>query len=299
MIRSMTGFGEAQEQIDGIQYLVELRSVNNKYFKSMIRLPDEIMGLEADLESALRKRITRGSVTLTAKIHMPDSTAAHRVNHASLLTYMGHLETIHKQVATREQAIHIDLTSLLALPGVLIPAEDEDALLRRARPILLNLTKKAYERLVSMRIEEGKIVARDLALQRQTILDRVVIIRDRAPRVIEQYHQRLRSRIDELLARAELKVDEHDLIREVAIFSERSDISEEITRLVGHLDQMQQTIDSPDVEPAGRTLDFLAQELLREANTVASKANDAETSRAIVEAKGAIDRIKEQAQNIE
>ncbi len=120
-----------------------------------------------------------------------------------------------------------------------------------------------------------------------------------APTVIEEYHQRLRQRIDELLARAELKVVEQDLIREVAVFAERTDIAEEVSRLGAHLEQMQQIVAAPEDEPTGRTLDFLAQELLREANTIASKSNDAAISRAIVEVKGAIDRIKEQAQNIE
>jgi uncharacterized protein (TIGR00255 family) len=122
---------------------------------------------------------------------------------------------------------------------------------------------------------------------------------ERAPRVVEEYHQRLRTRIDELLARAELKVDEKDLIREVAIFAERVDVSEETTRLKGHLDQFDNILSESGGEPAGRTLDFLSQELLREANTITSKSNDVLVSRAIVDVKGAIDRIKEQVQNVE
>ena len=299
MIRSMTGFGEAAEQIDGIHYAVELRGLNNKYFKATIRLPEEIVGLEAELEATLRRRINRGSMMLAVKMRIPDSMAIHRVNDAALLTYLDHLETIQARVSATDRTTHIDLTSLLALPGVLAPAEDESALLRRVRPDVIMLSERACDRLAAMRITEGKAIAEDLARQRATILDRVKVIQDRGPLVVEEYHQRLRSRIDELLARAELKVDEQDLIRELAIFGERSDISEEVSRLLGHLDQMQQIIDAPEGEPAGRTLDFLTQELLREVNTIASKSNDAQISRASVEIKGAIDRIKEQVQNIE
>src|SRR5690606_38737272 len=115
----------------------------------------------------------------------------------------------------------------------------------------------------------------------------------------DEYHQRLRARIDQLMARAELKLNKTDLIREVAVFADRADISEELQRVAGHLQQFEQIICGGDNEPAGRTLDFLAQELLRESNTIGSKSNDATISKAVVELKSAIDRIKEQVQNVE
>jgi len=146
---------------------------------------------------------------------------------------------------------------------------------------------------------EGKLIAEDLAKQCRQIDTLLVEIRKRAPEVIEAYHQRLRLRIDELLARAQLKIEEKELIHEVAVFAEKADISEEISRLSAHMEQFDQIIGSTDGNPAGRTLDFVAQELLREANTISSKSNDTQISRAIVEIKGAIDRIKEQVQNVE
>ena len=299
MIRSMTGFGEASDQVDGNHFAVELRSLNNKYFKATIRLPEEIAGLEAELEAALRKRINRGSLTLVLKMRSSEATAAQRVNETALLAYLDHLESIHSKIKVGDRAAHIDLTALLALPGVLAPAEDEQTLLRHVRPTALRLTELACDRLSGMRIKEGQAISDDLARQRQTIIERMETIKARAPTVVEEYHKRLRARIDELLAKAELKVEQHDLIREVAIFAERSDIAEEVTRLATHLEQFEQIVDTRDGEPAGRTLDFLTQELLREANTIASKSNDALVSRVIVEIKGAIDRIKEQVQNIE
>ncbi|MFW6060603.1 MAG: endoribonuclease YicC domain-containing protein, partial [Phycisphaeraceae bacterium] len=140
----------------------------------------------------------------------------------------------------------------------------------------------------------------DLLHQGEVIHDRLEIIRARAPQVIQEYQQRLHQRITELAAEAKLQVQQQDLIREVAVFAERSDISEELSRVAGHLDQLQQVVRGErGKDPTGRTIDFLAQELLREANTIASKSSDAEISRAAVDIKSAIDRIKEQAQNVE
>ena len=297
MIRSMTGYGDAAAQEGSLHYHVELRSLNNKYFKAAIRLPEPIVGLEAEMESRLRKLIHRGSITLTVKLKFNDAHAASHVNDAALLTYLTHLETIHAKIT--DQAVNIDLTQLLALPGVLQPSEDDDALVTKARPVLFRLVDEAGCRLAAMRQREGEGLAADLLKQRDVIRDRITRIGKRAPRVIDEYHQKLRARIDHLMARAELKVSETDLIREVAVFADRADISEELSRVAGHLEQFEQIIAGNNGEPAGRTLDFLAQELLREANTIGSKSNDADISRAVVELKSAIDRIKEQVQNVE
>ena len=299
----MTGFGDASEQAGGVHYSAEVRSLNNRYFKASIRLPDSIAGLEAELETLLRHRLNRGSITLTIRMRTAEGASTHRVNDAALLNYLTHLETIHTKIgggknANAEKSVHIDLTALLALPGVLVP-EDEQALLERARPVVMKLTSQACDRLSAMRATEGRAIADDLLKHRKFILERLGGVVQRAPQVVEEYHQRLRTRINELIARAELKVNESDLVREVAIFAERSDVAEEVVRLTGHLDQFDRIIAAAEGEPAGRTLDFLAQELLREANTIASKSNDAAIARAIVEVKGAIDRIKEQVQNVE
>jgi len=295
----MTGFGDASEQAGGVHYSVEARSLNSRYFKPTIRLPDDIAGLEAEFEALLRRRLTRGSITLTIKTKTSGADAAQQVNDAALLAYLERLKAIQTKLDGSTSAFNIDLTALLALPGVLSPSHDQHAILEKARPILTQLVEKACDKLITMRREEGKAIARDFDKQRGVIHQRLDQVRERMPLVIEQYHQRLRTRVDDLLARAELKVDEKDLLREVAIFAERADISEEISRLGGHLDQFEKMVVAAGQEPVGRTLDFLTQELLREANTIASKSNDELISRAVVEMKGAIDRIKEQAQNVE
>jgi uncharacterized protein (TIGR00255 family) len=294
----MTGFGDASTQADGVHYSVELRSLNNKYFKCSVRLPEQFQGMEAELEAQLRKRVSRGSFTLTVKFKASDDHAVSRINDNAILSYLDHLETIHSKI--QDRAVQIDLTQLLALPGVLQPAEDEASLLARSRPVVGKLLGEATDRLMAMRTTEGQALAEDLLKHLELIMDRMARIGERAPSVIEEYHQRLRARMDELLAKAELKADEAALIREVAVFAERADISEEVSRMAGHVAQFQEIVaNGTESEPVGRTLDFLAQEMLREANTIGSKSNDAQISRAMIEAKSAVDRIKEQVQNVE
>jgi uncharacterized protein (TIGR00255 family) len=296
MIRSMTGFGDAAAKTDGVSYHVELRSVNNRYFKASLRLPEAVAALEAEMEMVLRRKLYRGSIVLTVKLKIEGELAASRVNDEALLAYLEHLETIQSRLTTQES--RIDLTQLLTLPGVLQPSQDEITLMERARPVLTKLVDEAADRLLAMRSAEGRAVADDLLGQLALIRQRMNLIGGRAPAVIEEYHHRLRGRVEELLARAELKFGEVDLIREVALYAERSDISEELSRMAGHLDQFAHVVEAKD-DAVGRTLDFIAQEMLREANTIASKSNDTTISRAIVEVKAAIDRIKEQVQNVE
>lgn len=297
MIHSMTGFGEASAGANGIGYALELRSLNNKFFKLSCRLPEELTGLEAELEQALRKRVARGSFVLTMKLKIDDERAASGINESVLLSYLGHLETVRSKV--HDQSVNIDLTQLLALPGVLQPAVDEGRILEEARPIVKKLLDQALVKLKQMRTVEGVSLAEDLSKQLQVIMDRLSVIQTRAPLVINEYHDKLSKRVGELLAKAELKVSEPDLLREVAIFADRADIAEEITRLSGHVVQFREVLAGEADEPAGRTLDFLAQEMLRESNTIGSKCNDAQISRCVVELKSAIDRIKEQVQNVE
>lgn len=292
MIRSMTGFGDAACEADGVHYTVELRSLNNRYFKASIRLPDLISGLEAELDSLLRRRISRGSLTLSVNIYDRSAKAAYQVNQAALKHYSEQVKALHGVTAT------IELGSLLALPGVMQPPELADYL-EKSRPIVIKLVEQACDKMAAMRQTEGQALAEELGRHNQFILERIEQVATRAPQVIEDYHQRLRNRIDELIARAKLQTSQVDLIKEVALYAERCDIAEECQRVKAHLDQFTNIVNRDDGEPAGRTLDFLAQELLREANTIASKSNDATISRTIVEVKGAIDRIKEQVQNVE
>ena len=167
------------------------------------------------------------------------------------------------------------------------------------REVFAKLTDEACRSLLKMRASEGEMLAADLRHQLGLIGQHLAEVRERAPEVVRDFETRLRARIDELLAGSSVAENKVDIIREVASHAERTDIAEEITRLGGHLEQFGKLIEQGDDAPVGRTLDFMAQELLREANTMSSKSMDTRISRSIVEIKGAIDRIKEQVQNVE
>jgi uncharacterized protein (TIGR00255 family) len=292
MIRSMTGFGTASTEVNGARYVVELRSLNSKYFKALIRLPDELQGLEAEVEPELSRRLTRGSVVLTVRFSDTSADAAAQINSKALTRYLEQLRAVSGDMHA------VDVAQLVSLPGVLVTGTGEE-LLEQARPVLKKLVEEACEGVLAMRAREGTTLHEELHRHRRAIAGRLDLIAKRAPMVVEQYRTRLRDRINTLLAESSTALREEDLIREVAVSAERCDITEEVTRLQGHLDQFSEIIDSEGDEPTGRTLDFLSQEMLREANTIASKCLDVEISREIVEVKGDIDRIKEQVQNVE
>lgn len=298
----MTGYGDASGEVDGIVLNLELRSLNNRYFKGMLRLPEELASLEAQLEAELRRRIARGSVTLSIRMRRDESQQAGRVNLAALADYARQLHDARAHVARQtagDALAPLNLADLLELPGVLEIADDLEQLIAAVQPVVMRLLDQAYAKFLAMRRREGDALIEDLTRHRRQIAEHMEIVRARAPHVAEEYHDRLRVRVEELLARAQLKVDQVDLLRETAIYAERCDISEEVSRLGAHLEHFDQVLTASGTDPSGRTIEFLAQEMLREANTIASKSNDAAISRATVAMKSAIDRIKEQAQNVE
>lgn len=296
MIRSMTGFGEASCHLNGTHFFLEVRSLNGKYFKASIRLPDELQGLEAVLEAELRRRLTRGTVTAVGKYSDSSATAAFRINQEALSNYIEQMQRI-PHVANG--SCQVDIGSLLELPGVLQPPSDEEERYDKARGAFMGLLDEACPALISMREREGALLVADLVSHLDLIEQHLNTVAKRAPIVVDEYQRRLRARIESLLKDAPVRVEPTDLIREVAVYAEKSDISEEIARLIGHVHQFRSLLNESRGQPVGRTLDFLAQEMLREANTIASKSGDVEISRSTVEIKGAIDRIKEQVQNVE
>jgi uncharacterized protein (TIGR00255 family) len=268
MIVSMTGFGDATTERDGTHYSVEIRSLNNRFYKPVIKLPDHLQGLEPEIETTLREKLVRGSITYILKTRSDSA----------------------------EEAYHINVKAL-QLPGVCQEPRDESDELRRHGDVVRTLTGQAIAKLSAMRMREGKSLCDDLMRHTKVISENLASIQQLAPAVVQEYHKRLTQRVNLLLSKTELKVNESDLIKEVAVFAERADISEEIQRLTHHLESFEQSC--RDTEHAGRKLDFITQEMLREANTIASKANDAQVARHIVEIKGSIDRLKEQVQNVE
>jgi uncharacterized protein (TIGR00255 family) len=293
MIVSMTGFGDATAENNGTHYAVEIRSLNNRYFKPVIKLPENVSGLEPEIETLLREGLGRGSITYILKMRTDSAEAAYHINTRALSAYLEQLRAIQGL----EKSVHIDLGSLMQLPGVCQEPRDESDELQRHGDKIRELTKTAITKLTSMRNREGQALMADLLKHTKMIAGHLAEIQARAPFVIEDYHKKLTQRVNTLLSRAELQVNQADLLKEIAVFAERADISEEISRLTSHLEAFEQSCKTG--EHAGRKLDFITQEMLREANTIASKGNDAIIARHIVEIKGDIDRVKEQVQNVE
>ena len=289
MIVSMTGFGDASAARNGTHYAVEVRSLNNRYFKPVIKLPDNLIGVEPEVEVMLREKLGRGSITYILKLRTDTAEAAYPINAAALASYVAQLKAIGYDKP--------DLGTLLHLPGVCQERTDDIEELERHAPTIRELSVIAIEKLLTMRRREGKALYDELDKHLSIIETSVEQVEKRAPFVVNEYHKRLTNRVNELIGKAELKLNEHDLLKEIAVFAERSDIAEEIQRLRHHCKQFRDSCLTG--EHAGRKLDFIAQEMLREANTIASKGNDATIAGHIVEVKGAIDRVKEQVQNVE
>lgn len=294
MIRSMTGFGDASSHDGDLAFGVEVRSVNNKFLKTTIRIPERLASLEPELEQMIRKCIGRGSVTLTVTCSETGEAAAHTVNADALRKYAEQIAG-----ALSVDTSDLNVAHLVTLPGVLQPPGDEESRLQNARKAIRPLVEMALEHLVQMRTREGVALADDLSGHLDFIGVRMERLTEIAPRVIVDYERRLKSRMDALLSESDVATEADVLVREIAVYAEKTDIAEELARLSEHLKHFRDLLASTEERPLGRTMDFLSQELLREANTIASKSPDAEMSRLIVEIKGAIDRIKEQVQNAE
>ena len=216
------------------------------------------------------------------------------IDENTLATYIRRLKGLLSDDDTRSQ---LDLGSLLMLPGIVQPAIPDEKQTERMRQTVLALTQEALNQLSVSRGQEGDVLKADLLANCDRIVERLKIIGDRVDTVVAEYHNRLKDRVENLLAQAKLKLDEDLLAREVAIYAERSDIAEEVSRLTAHLDQFRECCEKGG--PVGRRLDFVTQEMLREANTIGSKSSDAVIAQSVIDIKCAIDRIKEQVQNVE
>jgi uncharacterized protein (TIGR00255 family) len=294
MLNSMTGYGEADGELDGVSYAVEIRAVNSRYLKAIIKLPEASAFLEDDVDKQLRRRLSRGTINYVLRLKGVSASALFEIDAAALRSVVQRLNEIG---ASAGLAGTIDMASLLALPGIVHPVLPDEEEAARVRQLILRLTDEAIDELKQMRQAEGKFLEADLRRHCEAMEQELERVRQRSGSVVGEYARRLRKRVDELLAEAKLKLDEQTLAREVAILADRSDIAEEIARLDAHLQQFKQICETDG--QAGRRLDFLCQEMLREANTAASKAADADIARYVVDIKCLIERLKEQVQNIE
>ena len=292
MLRSMTGFGASDLATATGRYAVEARSLNHRFLEVVVRLPRELAPLEERIRTLVQGRVLRGRVEV----------AIMRENYGKRVRTVKIDLDLAKAFASAlnelKQALELpgspDLAMLSGLPD-LIRVEEQKEDLEAAWVAIAEGVETALSRLVAMREREGARLTSDLEQRVRRLAERANEIERRAPLVVQEYAARLARRIEEMIGTA--PIDEGRLAAEVAIFADRSDIAEETTRFRSHLAQMQQMLTGSG--PAGRTLEFLVQELGREANTIGSKANDVEISRAVIAVKGDLESLREQIQNLE
>lgn len=294
MLLSMTGFGEAHCQQDGLAVSVELRCINSRYLKLSIRAGEGYGSLEPQIESLMRKQIRRGTIQVMVRVDRGKSPDDYQINTRVLDGYRQQLLAVHKQWNLPQP---VPLESLLLLPGVVDENSAGSARAADDWPLIHQALEAAMKSLEQMRIEEGRAMAADLKANCDSMAASLDEVRRRAPLVVESYRARLEERLTRILAEFEVTLDPADVLKEVGFFAERSDISEEVVRLRSHLEQFEAIMQLP--ESSGRKLDFITQEMVREANTIGSKANDVEIARHVIEIKATVERIREMVQNVE
>ncbi|MEX0978644.1 MAG: YicC/YloC family endoribonuclease [Pirellulales bacterium] len=294
MLLSMTGFGEAHRKDAAMAVVVEVRTINSRYFKLVVRCGEGFTALEPLVENVIRQHIKRGTVQVLLRIDRTRGSDDFKLDAAVLSGYRRQLDELQKAWKLT-QPFAID--ALLALPGV-VNQDGAGALdVERDWPLIGQTLQAAIDSMSTMRADEGRAMAADLKANGQLVAAALDAIEGRAPLVAESYRGRLTERLTKLLAEYEINLQPTDLIRELSIYAERSDISEEIVRLRSHLEQFDATLAVE--ESSGRKLEFLTQEMFRETNTIGSKANDVQISRHVIEVKAAIERIREMIQNVE
>ncbi len=294
MLLSMTGFGEAHCEQDGVTVSVEVRTINNRYLKTSIRLTEGYAALEPQVEAIVRKRVRRGTIQVNVRISRAASPEDYGINVPVLDGYRKQLADL----ASRwDSAGQVPLRDLLPLPGVVtdrsLRSFDADEL----GPQVDRTLEAALANLNRMRQDEGRTMGDDLQANCRQAAASLAEVEKRAPLVVEEYRNRLSERLNKTLTEFALALDPADVLREVSLFADRADISEEIVRLRSHLEQFE--VIMGEEESSGRKLEFLAQEMVREGNTIGSKGNDVEIARHVIEIKAAIERIREMVQNVE
>lgn len=293
-LKSMTGYGRGTARGGGMFISVELSSVNRKSFESRISMPDEMHSLRSVVDSGLREAVSRGAVSCQVDLEWAKRIRRKSVSIDEDLA-RGYVETIQAVARKLGMSEKLPAQSLLELPGVVefgAPEVDMDEM----EGLLEKALATALKRLNTMRKREGRRLQRDISERVKDLKDMAASIRERAPIAFEKHRDALFERLREAGLKSGGDADQR-IEREVVLFADKADIEEELTRLDSHFDQAWQIISSE--KPAGRALDFLAQEFLREINTIASKSADAGISRLAVEFKSELERVREQVRNVE
>jgi uncharacterized protein (TIGR00255 family) len=293
MLISMTGFGRAECQEGDYTYQAEIRSVNNRFIEINTRLPKAYVDLEQPLKKLIKSHCSRGSISLTISLANSSEGSGEwevKPNLPLATQYVDALNQIRDSLGLQGE---IDLKSIVGLRDII--KIEPVALDPAKKDLILNITTEALVSLQKMREEEGKNMQKDLAQRIDAIESHAAEIESRHPEVIKEYQEKLNERIKTL--NEGVGLDETRLAQEAALLADRSDITEEMTRLKSHLNQFRNFFDAK--EPIGRKLEFITQEINREVNTTGSKSSDTEVSNRVIEMKSELEKIREQVQNIE
>lgn len=292
MIRSMTGYGRCENEAEGRKFSVEIKSVNHRYNDISIRLPKSMNYLEDRTRKTLMKKIMRGKTDVYISFEsFSEDDVNIKINEPLAKAYCEKLNFLRE---TYNLTGNDTLDLVAKFPDVITVEkvqEDEDTIWNTLLPAL----EGALDNFIAMRETEGEALKTDILIKADIIEGLVEQVRERAPIVAEDYRERLNARLQELLA--DTAIDEQRILTEVTVFADRACIDEEITRLTSHISQLRSIFEKED--PIGRKLDFLIQEMNREANTIASKSNDIKITQLTIELKSEIEKIREQIQNIE
>lgn len=289
----MTGYGEARRQSGGWKIRAEVRAVNNRYFKLTTRTSDGYASLEGAIDKVVREFVTRGTITVTLRIAHDASPDRFELNQEMLQSYW---QQLHRIAEATHAPAPGDLGWLLQLPGA-VTEPDNEADPQAAWPDVSEVLKESLQKLQEFRRSEGESMGAELAAQCRGVKEQLDRIAVRAPGVVKDYRERLTERIRGLLAEHAVQTSDSDLLREMGLFADRCDITEEITRLRSHLEQFEAVMAQD--ESQGRKLEFLSQEMFRETNTIGSKANDVEIAHCVVEMKANVEKVREILQNVE
>lgn len=288
----MTGYGRGECSQRGFKVTVEVSSVNRKQMEIAVNLPRDLEVLEAQIRDEVNRRVARGRLTLRVSVHAAEAAGQIHINRELARAYARELRALAKELKLADP-LTLDLVT--RAPGVMQAAEQISEA-EELWPATAKALSDALGELLKMRQREGAHLAKDLKSRVTVMRAGVRRVMGLAPKVAERYREQLRNRIHE--AGIELPaVDDERLAKEVVYFADRSDISEELTRLESHFQQFDECVKS--AEPIGRTLDFLAQEINREINTLGSKANASAISREVVTLKAELEKFREQVQNVE
>ncbi len=294
----MTGMGAAARTAGGLSADVEIRSVNQRFLKVQLRLPAVLEAVEPEMEARVRGRVRRGAVTVTVRV-AGVTEAPFAVSEAGVRAHLEGVRAVAERLGIRMEADRQLLETVIRLPGAVESAETGEAMSEPLRSLVLEACDGALEQLDAMRSREGASLGGELLRLSGEARRLSRTVADRAPDVVRGHRARLAERVNALLAEgaARTAVTEADLAREVALFADRADITEELHRLGCHLDRLEETVRGEG--EAGRRLEFLLQEIVREVNTIGSKANDTAIAHAVIELKCIAEQLREQVQNVE